>query len=162
MDRAPRLDRIALVVDDDIFVVSALAELLVEEGYEVHTASNGFSAVRRAMECQPSVILLDLVLPERSGGEVLAELRRDAAASGVAIVVVTGSPDLLTEDQLADTDGVVGKPFDVAQLIETVHRAIHHAQGRQVEVAPIVAPAHREPAARPRRPISVRRSRGRR
>jgi hypothetical protein len=80
----------------------------------------------------------------------------------VAIVVVTGSPDLLTEDQLADTDGVVGKPFDVSQLIETVHRAIHHAQGRQVEVAPVVAPAHRELAARPRRTIGVRRSRGRR
>src|SRR5712691_11263633 len=101
MDRVPHLDRIALVVDDDIFVLSALAELLSEEGYDVHTASNGFSAVRLALECRPAVILLDLVLPERSGTEVLAALRGDPATRDVAIVVVTGNPQLLTEAQLA-------------------------------------------------------------
>src|ERR1700694_4194677 len=92
MDRVPRLERIALVVDDDIFVLSALAGLLSEECYDVHTASNGFSAVRLALECQPAVILLDLVLPERSGTEVLAALRADPATHAVAIVRVGGHP----------------------------------------------------------------------
>src|ERR1700738_3390283 len=106
MDRVPRLERIALVVDDDIFVVSALAELLSEDGYDVHTASNGFSAVRLAMECRPLVVVLDLNLPERSGTEVLAELRSDPSTRDVAIVVVTGNPQQLTAAQLAETDGV--------------------------------------------------------
>ena len=127
MDRVPRLERIALVVDDDIFVLSALAELLSEDGYDVHTASNGFSALRMATECRPSVVLLDLALPERGGTEVLAELRGDPATRDVAIVVVTGNPQLITEAQLAATDGLISKPFDASELMATVERAVVRA-----------------------------------
>jgi CheY-like chemotaxis protein len=162
MDRVPRLERTALVVDDDMFVLSALAELLSEDGYDVHTASNGFSAVRLALECRPSVVLLDLALPERSGGDVLAELRGDPATRDVAIVVVTGNPHLLTEAQLAETDGVVSKPFDVADLMATVQRAVVRASIRHAEVAPVAAPSHSALPVRQRRPSGVRRTRGRR
>jgi two-component system KDP operon response regulator KdpE len=162
MDRAPRLDRTALVVDDDAFVLSALAELLSEEGYDVHTASNGFSALRLAAECHPSVILLDLVLPERSGTDVLAELRGDAATRDMAIVIVTGHADSLTEAQVAETDGVVAKPFDIGELTTAVHRAVQRASTRHGQVAPILAGAHREQPARVLRASSPRRTRGRR
>jgi DNA-binding response OmpR family regulator len=162
MDRAPRLDRTALVVDDDVFLLSALAELLSEEGYDVHTASNGFSAMRQAIECRPSVILLDLILPERSGIDVLAELRADAATRDIAIIVVTGNAHLLTEAQLAEIDGVVDKPFDMTDLMATVHRAVLRAAARHVEVPPVAAVAWREPPVRPRRAHAIRRTRGRR
>ena len=46
-------ERTALVVDDDAFILSALAEVLSEDGYDVHIASNGFSALRQAMELRP-------------------------------------------------------------------------------------------------------------
>src|SRR5437764_1128810 len=91
-----RLERSALVVDDDPFIVSAVAELLSEEGYDVHTASNGFSAIRQAVEYRPSLVLLDLVLPERSGQDVLTELRGDAATREVAVVILTGHADQVT------------------------------------------------------------------
>jgi DNA-binding response OmpR family regulator len=155
MDRLPRT---ALVVDDDAFVVSALTEVLSEDGFDVQVASNGFSAARRAIECRPAVILLDLMLPERSGGDVLAELRGDAATHDMAIVVVTGHTDLLTDAQLAAIDGVVGKPFDVVELLEVVHRAMQLAAHRQAEVAPVAAASHRELVPRVRR-VGVRRRR---
>jgi CheY-like chemotaxis protein len=151
-----------LVVDDDVFIVAALAELLEEEGYDVHTASNGFSAMRQALEYRPSVVLLDLVMPERTGVDVLSELRADAATHDIAIVVVTGNAHLLTEAQLADTDGVVGKPFDVSMLLETVHHAVVRAASRRAEVAPIVSTSRREPPVRIRRAAAARRTRGRR
>src|ERR1700738_735094 len=113
MDHATRSDRIALVVDDDVFVLSAMAELLYEDGFDVHTSSNGFSALRQAAEYRPAVILLDVVLPERSGGDVLAELRADPVTHDIAIVLVTGNPQLLTDVQTAQSNGVVVKPFDV-------------------------------------------------
>src|SRR5205085_1073808 len=53
MDHAAGVDRTALVVDDDVFMLSALAELLEEEGYDVHTASNGFSALRQVQSFRP-------------------------------------------------------------------------------------------------------------
>jgi DNA-binding response OmpR family regulator len=162
MDRAPRLERTALVVDDDAFVVSALAEVLSEDGYDVHTASNGFSAVRFAQAYRPAVVLLDLALPERSGTEVLAELRGSSSTHDMAIVIVTANPRQLTAAQLADIDGVVAKPFDIAELLETVHSALQRATLRQVEVAPVAAISHRGLAARIRRSGGARRSRGRR
>jgi DNA-binding response OmpR family regulator len=160
MDRVPRSDRIALVVEDDVFVLSALAELLSEEGYDVHTASNGFSGMRVAMECRPAVVLLDLALPELSGTEVLAGLRADPACRDLAIVLVTGNPHLLTEAQVAETDGVVGKPFELAELLATVQRAVRRASIRHAEVAPVAPTTHPTPGARPRRASGVRHTRG--
>src|SRR5216683_2887807 len=162
VEHVSRSDRVALVVDDDVFVLSAMAELLSEEGYDVHTSSNCFSALRQATEYKPVVILLDLVLPERSGGDVLAELRADPAMRDIAIVLVTGNPQFLTEAQIAEADGVVVKPFDVDELVQTVHRAVQRAATRHAEVVPVAATSHREPASRQRRPAGARRTRGRR
>jgi CheY-like chemotaxis protein len=162
VEHVTRSDRIALVVDDDVFVLSAMAELLAEEGYDVHTSSNGFSALRQAAEYTPVVILLDLVLPERSGGDVLAELRAEPATRDVAIVLVTGNPQFLTEAQVAEADGVVVKPFDVDELLQTVHRAVQRASTRRAEVVPVAATSHREPTSRQRRAATGRRTRGRR
>jgi DNA-binding response OmpR family regulator len=162
MDHAPRVDRTALVVEDDVFVLAALAELLEEDGFDVHTASNGFSAVRAAIELRPSVMLLDLALPERSGKEVLDDLRAEPSTHDMAIVVVTGHPDMLTETELAQTDGFVIKPFDGHELLGIVHHAVQRAANRRAEVAPVVARDHRDPAVRGRRASGARRTRGRR
>jgi two-component system sensor histidine kinase/response regulator len=159
----PRSDRTALVVDDDPFVLSALAELLCEEGFDVHTATNGFSASRLAQECHPALILLDVKLPERSGGDLLTELRDDPTTRDTAIVVVSANAHLLSEVELASADAVVSKPFDVNELLSVVQRELLHAAGRRAEVAPIAAGSHRVPASpRPRRAASSRHTRGRR
>src|SRR3954469_12595305 len=107
MEHAPRVERTALVIDDDKFVVSALAELLEDDGFDVHTATNGFSALRQALELRPSLILLDLALPERTGDELLDDLRADQLTRDLAIVVVTGYAERLSEKQIAETDGVI-------------------------------------------------------
>ena len=150
------------MVDDDVFMLAEMAELLSEDGYDVNTASNGFSALRQARDLRPTVILLDLMLPERSGIDVLDELRSDPATRDGAVVVVTGHVDALTDGRLAEADAVITKPFDINDMLATVHRAIVRAAARRAEVAPIVAPAHREPPVRSRRAASARHSRGRR
>jgi two-component system alkaline phosphatase synthesis response regulator PhoP len=162
MDHAPRLERNALVVDDDMFMLSALAELLEDDGFDVHTASNGFSAMRVAREQRPTLILLDVALPERSGGDLLNDFRADPATHDAAIVVVSGYADRLSEAQRTEADGIVEKPFDTHELLAVVHRAVQRAASRRAEVAPIAATAHHEPVVRVRRTGSVRRSRGRR
>jgi DNA-binding response OmpR family regulator len=162
MEHAPRADRTALIVDDDVFIVAALAEILEEDGFDVHTASNGFSAQRQAAEIRPSVVLLDLALPERSGADLLHDFRADAATQHMAIVIVTGHVDELSESQLAEADDVITKPFDESDLLLRVHRAVQRAASRRSEVAPIAATAHPNVATRPRRAANPRRTRGRR
>jgi CheY-like chemotaxis protein len=162
VEHGPRLDRTALVVDDDVFVVAALAELLEEDGFDVHTASNGFSALRQVAELHPAVMLLDLALPERSGADLLDDLRADPALRHMAIVVVTGHADGLSESQIAETDGVISKPFDDTELLLMVHRAVQRAATRRAEVAPVAAVSHLAEGARARRASSSRSTRGRR
>jgi CheY-like chemotaxis protein len=162
MDRPLGPERTALVVDDDMFMVSALAELLEEDGYDVHTATNGFSALRRAVEQRPSVILLDVALPERSGKELLEDLRADPATRDLAVVFVTGYAEQLTESERAEADGVIGKPFDVSELLTTVQRALQRAAARRAEVAPVAATSHRPAGVRStRRSAGAHRTRGR-
>ena len=162
MDKV-RVERSVLVVDDDVFVLSALAELLSEHGFDVHTASNGFSASRVAHETRPSVILLDIKLPERSGGDLLGELREEPGTRDSAIVVVSANTDLLSEADLAQVDAVVTKPFDIDELMSVVNRELQHAAARRTEVAPVTAPSHWAPTSpRTRRPATPRHTRGRR
>ena len=120
----------ALVVDDDVHLRALLAELLEDEGFDVTTASNGFSGLRLAAERRPRLVLLDVVMPEMSGAEVLRELRTSSATRDIAVVVVTGNAQRLTAAQLADADGLVRKPFEVPELLATVHRAVERASAR--------------------------------
>jgi CheY-like chemotaxis protein len=162
MEHVPRLERTALVVDDDVFVVSALAELLDDDGFDVQTATNGFSALRHALANRPAVILLDVALPERSGTEILKDLRSDPATRDLAIVLVTAFAEGLSEAERAAADGVVAKPFDARELLDTIQRALQRAASRRAEVAPVAAVSHREADLRARRAAAARRTRGRR
>jgi CheY-like chemotaxis protein len=158
----PRHEHTALVVDDDVFVLSALAELLSEEGFDVHTASNGFSASRVAVECRPAVILLDVKLPERSGAELLAELRNDPATRDSAIVVISAYANLLSDAERAQADAIVPKPFDVPELLSIIERELQRAAARRSEVPRVASAAHPRAAGWVRRASANRGARPRR
>jgi DNA-binding response OmpR family regulator len=159
MDRAHTT---ALVVDDDVCVRALLSELLLEEGFDVSQASNGFSGLRVASETHPQVILLDLVLPEVSGVDVLRELRQNQVTRDAAIVIVSGNTEVLSARQLAEADAVVAKPFDINALVATVHQVLARARHLASEVAPVApASAHHDGSRRSRLPGPLRRTRGR-
>ena len=65
---------IALVVEGDPWIRLLLRDLLTDEGYAVLEASNGSAALRLAQRQPPALVLLDLILPEQSGLELLTEL----------------------------------------------------------------------------------------
>ncbi len=96
--RQHRRDLPVLVVDDDDEVRQLLRRMLEPEGYAVVEAENGRVALERLDDVRPSVILLDLMMPEMDGFEFVAEFRRHEAWRAIPIVVVTAK-DLSQDDR---------------------------------------------------------------
>lgn len=118
-------------------MAQAIVDALVSGGFRVKVARNGEEAVRSAQEEPPSVVLLDLGLPELSGHSVLHELREYEATSLIPVVVVTGYPDLLPDDDRPLVQALVRKPFDVQSLISAVRKAAQERPGARVSEAPV-------------------------
>ncbi|HEX9408034.1 MAG TPA: response regulator, partial [Methylomirabilota bacterium] len=92
-----RRDRPVLVVDDDAAVRHLFRRILEPEGYAVVEAENGRVALERLREVTPSVILLDLMMPEMDGFDFAAELRRHEVWREIPVIVVTAR-DLSRDD----------------------------------------------------------------
>jgi len=114
---------IVLVVDDDPWIRLLMRDLLTDEGYAVLEASNGFAALRLVERQAPTIVLLDLVLPEQSGLALLTQLKSTDATAHLPVVAVSAHTDLLARAaELADA--VVAKPFDVAELLAEIGTAL--------------------------------------
>jgi DNA-binding response OmpR family regulator len=127
MDQSERA--VALIVEDDPWTRLLIGDVLCQAGYAVQEASNGCAALRLAEREHPVLVLLDLVLPERSGLSVLAELKTAPATAHVPVIVVSGQTDLLGR-AAGLADAVVTKPFDVDELLAKVSRAERHLLSR--------------------------------
>ena len=110
-----------LVVEDDPSVRGLLDTLLSAEGYDVVTASDGLAGLLKAASTSPSLILLDLMMPDLGGVRVLEELRDDLALRSVPVLVVTGKVEAVpaVRDLLGDANVLV-KPFAVIELLARV------------------------------------------
>jgi two-component system KDP operon response regulator KdpE len=118
---APRI----LVVDDTPALLDVIRACLEHEGYRVRTCLESRYAVGMAREQRPDVIMLDVVMPEVSGWDVLAELRADPSFSRTPVIVCTAfvaeAMGRLAELKGPDQHlGLLPKPFELEELIEVV------------------------------------------
>ena len=116
---------VILVVDDTPALLDVVRACLEEEGYRVVTCLEARHAVRLAREEQPDVIMLDVVMPEVSGWEVLAQLRADPAFARTPVIVCTAyvAEALGRLAELRGPDqhlGLLPKPFEIEELTEVV------------------------------------------
>ena len=107
-----------LVVEDDPSVRGLLQTLLVAEGYEVVTASDGLGGLGGIATATPALVLLDLVMPDLGGVRVIQALRDDPALASIPVLVVTGHEEAVPDmrAQLGE-DNVFLKPFAVGELL---------------------------------------------
>jgi DNA-binding response OmpR family regulator len=110
-----------LVVEDDPSVRGLLQTLLVAEGYEVATASDGLAGLVKLSSLHPALVLLDLMMPDLGGLRVLEEMRADPELAEIPVIVVTGMLDAIPAlERELGTDSVFAKPFGVAELLARV------------------------------------------
>lgn len=80
-----------LLIEDDIFLGDVLIEKLKAGGYEARLARDGVSGLRVLREWQPDLLLLDIILPNKNGYEVLEEKLRDTAIARIPVIVISNS-----------------------------------------------------------------------
>ena len=125
-----------LVVDDEPDALELVKVNLVNAGLDVVTASDGETALQKARSALPSLILLDLMLPEVDGLEVCKILRRDPATKEIPIIMLTAKAaeiDRVLGLELG-ADDYVTKPFSPRELVLRV-RALLRRSERQTETS---------------------------
>ncbi len=124
-----------LVVDDEPHIVDVIRAYLVREGHVVDVASDGDAALESARANGPDLVILDVMLPRRSGFEVLRELR--ATNSSSAVIMLTARDDVI--DRVAGlelgADDYVTKPFEPRELVARVGAVLRRA-GRAAAAGP--------------------------
>ena len=124
-----------LVVDDEPEAVELVEFNLRQAGYSVVTAGDGADALNKARTIQPSLIVLDLMLPEVDGLEVCKMLRRDPATAAIPIVMLTAKAaeiDRVLGLELG-ADDYVTKPFSPRELVLRIKKLLQRDRTSQEE-----------------------------
>lgn len=114
-----------LLVEDDLIISRIYQGLLRKQGYEVTVASDGESAIRALTECQPGLVLLDLMLPKINGVEVLKHIRSNPVWRELPVIVCSNAAmgPLVSEALEAGASHCLVKAQTrPRELIETVSR----------------------------------------
>lgn len=111
-----------LIVDDEADILEFVGYNLAREGYEVHTASNGREAVRKAVETTPHLILLDIMMPDMNGLEACAKIRKypQLAPTQIVFLSARGEEEVQVAGFDAGADDYITKPIRVKVLISRV------------------------------------------
>jgi CheY-like chemotaxis protein len=105
----------ALVVEDDSFIRDALVDALNDAGIRVACARDGAEALTLLRwGLRPVVMLVDLMMPRMTGGELLGEMRADRRLAGIPVIVVTAS------DQVVEGVTTLRKPLELQALLDAV------------------------------------------
>ncbi len=140
-----------LVVDDDPDMAALLARMLVREGMAVETVYDGDAALVHALSSAPDLILLDVMLPGKSGFDVCARLKAEDATALIPIVLVTALED--TQSRVrgieAGADDFLSKPVKGEELIARVKtlRRLHETR-RELESRRLAAEVQRKETIR--------------
>ncbi len=117
-------DRTVLVVDDDREIVESVRLALESRGYQVKIARDGNQGLALAEHELPGLVILDMMMPKRSGFLVLEKLRRNEGRQ-IPVIMITaneGSRHKAYAEMLGVTD-YIRKPFAMDRLLESVEKA---------------------------------------
>ena len=141
-----------LVVEDNEDLAFGLSKSLEEAGYDVAVAADGASAIEKAIAIKPSLVVLDLMLPDMSGYDVLKALRRAHVNAPVIILTAKGAETDKLHGFRLGADDYVTKPFSVSEVLARVSVHLRRTAGNadKAEDSPVyrfddvvVAPAAR-------------------
>jgi CheY-like chemotaxis protein len=131
------LKRCVLIVDDDPSIRLLLVTFLRRKGYQMLEAHNGREALAAMRASNPDLVVMDLVMPEVSGWDVLGERATDPSLQRIPMIVVSASNTRKVTADVLDKRvyAVIAKPFDLDALLTTVANCLEHPNVLALEAA---------------------------
>jgi two-component system, OmpR family, response regulator ResD len=127
-----------LVVDDEPTIAEVVARYLERAGYSASTAGDGIEALQIAGKCHPDLIVLDLMLPELDGFEVLRRLQGDGEErTPVILLTAKGEHDDKLAGLRRGADDYIVKPFSPSELVARVDAVLRRAQPARSQAEPL-------------------------
>ena len=120
------MGRNVLVIEDEPNIVEALRFLLMRDGWEVATHGSGSDALERIRAGVPDLLILDVMLPGRSGYDILTDLRADPATRDLPVLLLTARGQQKDREQ-AERLGAsrfMAKPFSNAEMLEALRQLV--------------------------------------
>lgn len=111
-----------LVIEDEPNIIEAISFILSRDGWTVHTHSDGQTANDRIKATPPDVIILDVMLPGKSGYDILRDLRADQDVAEIPVLMLTARGQA-RDQELAEELGAtkfMSKPFSNAEVLENI------------------------------------------
>jgi len=112
-----------LIIEDEPAYVDALTIALEREGYDVSSATDGRAGVVAFLERPPDIVLLDLMLPELSGLDVLRRIRKDSDVPVIVLSAKDSESDVVTALELG-SDDYLTKPYSIRELLARVRATL--------------------------------------
>jgi len=115
-----------LIVDDDPDMLNAMRIAFTESGAEVSTAPDGDAAVREATSSNPDLVVLDAMLPKRSGFLVMDQLKSPSIQNHPRVIMITGNAGKRHQDwaESRGVDDYIPKPFRMERLVQSAEKLL--------------------------------------
>lgn len=119
-----------MLVEDELNILEAISFILSRDGWEVHGHGNGATALDEITRRGPDVVVLDVMLPGRSGLDILRDLRGAPETRGLPVLMLTAKGQTRDRDMAMalGANAFLTKPFSNSEVLETLHRMV--AEGR--------------------------------
>ena len=126
-----------LLADDSITIQKVVAIIFANEEFELTVVDNGVAALDKAREIRPDVMLVDALMPGKTGYEVCAEIRRDPELRSTPILLLIGAFENPDEEEARScgADASISKPFESQQLIDRVQEMLELGRTRSAALA---------------------------
>ena len=116
-----------LIIEDDKFLRELIAQKLIKEGYEISEAVDGEEGLKKIKEEKPDLVLLDLILPEIDGFEVLTRIKEDPALSLIPVIILSNlgqKEDVERGLKIGAVDYLIKAHFTPGEIIEKIKNAL--------------------------------------
>jgi len=116
------MGRRVLLIEDEPNIIEAISYILSKDGWTVHAHSDGETAIDKVLQGVPDVIILDVMLPGRSGYDILRDLREEVSTADVPVMMLTARGQA-RDREMAEALGAtrfMTKPFSNAEVLENV------------------------------------------